>query len=98
MKTNFISTLSILLVLSNIIGTSHFTSRFNYELLLEQSDSSALKFIELLRTIVLVLFTYTALQLTSFRLLYTQLIRFWTVFILARILNNRMITYGNYEF
>lgn len=94
-QTVFVRSLSIIMLLSNIIGMSHFSYKFenNYETSMILSDSVALRLVELSRFFVLLTFTYAVLQLPSFYLRYMQLIRFWTIIVLARLFNNRMVKY-----
>lgn len=94
MKTVFISSLSIFLVLSNIIGMSNFRYKLNSDLLMEKSDSYILKCIEFLRLIILLSLTCAVLKLPPFYLRYVQIIRFWAIIFLAWLLKNRIITYG----
>lgn len=82
-------------MLSNIIGMSNFSYEFNYEMLqIRKSDSSVLKFIEFGRMIILLSFTYIVLQLPTFYLRNLQMIRFWIVIVLARLLTNQINKYG----
>lgn len=94
MKTVFVRTLSVFLLLSNIIGLSNFTNKFNDDLIIEHSHSRVLFLIELLRMIILLMITYAVLKLPSFYLRYFQLIKFWMTIFVARLLKKQIIKYG----
>lgn len=95
-KTVFVSSLPLILALSNVIGMGHFCYRVQHvdESTVTKSNSGTLAFLELLRTTTFFFATYTTLRLPSFYLRYLQLIRFGAGVVLAQLLENRMVKYG----